>query len=176
MFFLLRYKNAFFSNSPNGRILPFGILSLLIPTYRTALTDRVANFVELGHAETWSGRNSQTFFLFELRRWPVERNHGSVVGLQRWVSATSLPPTFKPPVVYLQLSTFTFQSYVGVSKLPKTTQSHCLWLQFIFVSNTTCHLWFTLPGLLCKWCIIIAKRAGVENLFLICSPAEGKGF
>ena len=44
-------------------------------------------------------------------------------------TTSSLPPAFKPPVVSLQPSKDTFKSYdisyVGVSRLPKTIQSHC---------------------------------------------------
>ena len=50
------YKTRVFSNAPNSRILKFGILNCFIHTYATAKTDPVANFVELGHVETCSGR------------------------------------------------------------------------------------------------------------------------
>ena len=44
-----------FSNAPNSRILKFWILAMLILYYGAAITDREANFVELGHVETYSG-------------------------------------------------------------------------------------------------------------------------
>ena len=49
-----KHKNAIFSNPPNSRILKLRIPNVLIATYWTALTDPVANFVELGHVETCS--------------------------------------------------------------------------------------------------------------------------
>ena len=51
---LLCTKTAF-SNAPNSRILKFWILAMLILYYGAAITDREANFVELGHVETYSG-------------------------------------------------------------------------------------------------------------------------
>ena len=47
-------KNAIFSNAPSGRFAPFGILSMFIQTYLTALTERVACSVELGCVKTCS--------------------------------------------------------------------------------------------------------------------------
>ena len=55
------YKNAFFSKAPNGRILKFWILTVLILNSGTARTDLVANFIELGHVETCSAPNPVFF-------------------------------------------------------------------------------------------------------------------
>ena len=44
-------KNAIFSNPPNGRFVPFGILSMLTQTYLTALTEWVARSVKLGRVK-----------------------------------------------------------------------------------------------------------------------------
>ena len=50
-----KVKSALFPKTPNSRNLKFWILALLILYYGTARTDLVANFVELGQVETWSG-------------------------------------------------------------------------------------------------------------------------
>ena len=136
------YKNAFFSKAPNGRILKFGILTMLILNFWTAKTDLVANF--LGHVETCNERlvTSETFeTLFGLI--PFSYQAGASLSVGRF--------SFEKKGLVLQLCHFCGQTTIPIS-----------WYHHSMVNIQQKYFSFEKKGVFlndssCRWCQLCGK-------------------